>query len=90
MIENVGFTIRALNDYFYWQTQDKRTIKKINKLIEDIVRNGNTGIGHPEPLKHDLSGKWSREIDEQNRLIYKILEDNRVEIYQCKGHYSDR
>jgi toxin YoeB len=87
MIDNVGFSMDGLEHYFYWQTQDKRTIKKINKLIADIVRNGNEGLGHPEPLKHDLTGKWSREIDEQNRLVYKILDDSRIEIYQCRGHY---
>ena len=90
MIENVGFSMRGLQDYFYWQTEDKRTLKKINNLIKDIIRNGNEGIGHPEPLKHDLTGKWSRTIDEQNRLVYKILEDNRVEIYHCRGHYDDK
>ena len=90
MIDNVGFSMHGLNDYIYWQTQDKRTLYKVNKLIADIVRNGNAGLGHPEPLKDDLSGKWSREIDEHNRLVYKILDDNRVEIYQCKGHYSDK
>jgi toxin YoeB len=90
MIENVGFSRRGLDDYIYWQTQDRRALNKVNKLIDDIIRNGNTGIGHPEPLKGDLTGKWSREIDERNRLVYKILDDNRVEIYQCKGHYSDK
>ena len=64
MIENVGFSIHGLNDYIYWQTQDRRTLNKVNKLITDIIRNGNIGIGHPEPLKEDLTGKWSREIDE--------------------------
>ena len=90
MIDHLGFSMRGLQDYIYWQTEDKRTLKKINKLIDDIIRNGNTGIGHPEPLKNDLSGKWSREIDEKNRLIYRILDGARVEIYQCKGHYSDK
>ena len=90
MIDNVGFSMRGLQDYIFWQTQNKHTLKKINKLIEDIVRNGNVGIGHPEPLKGDLTGKWSREIDEKNRLVYQILDDNRVEIYQCRGHYSDK
>ncbi|MDR0272205.1 MAG: Txe/YoeB family addiction module toxin [Clostridiales bacterium] len=66
--------------------EDKRTLKKINKLIADIIRNGNTGIGHPEPLKNDLTGKWSREIDEKNRLVYAISNENRIEIYHCKGH----
>jgi len=90
MIENVGFSMDGLQDYIYWQTEDKRTLKKINSLISDIIRNGNTGIGHPELLKGDLTGKWSREIDEKNRLIYRILNDERVVIYQCRGHYSDK
>ena len=89
MIDNVGFSMQGLKDYIHWQTEDRRTLNKINKLIADIIRTGNEGIGHPEPLKGDMSGKWSREIDEKNRLIYKILEDNRVEIYQCQGHYDD-
>ena len=90
MIDNVGFSIDGLEHYFYWQNKDKRTLKKINKLIADIIRNGNTGIGHPEPLKHDLTGRWSREIDEKNRIIYRIKENKDIEIIQCKGHYSDR
>ena len=90
MTENVGFTIRGLSEYIEWQTEDKRTLKKINRLINDIVRNGNAGIGHPEPLKDDLTGCWSREIDEKNRLVYRIFDDERVEIYQCKGHYQDK
>jgi len=90
MIENVGFSIRGFNEYTEWQTEDKRTLKKINQLIRDIVRNGNEGIGHPEPLKGDLVGYWSREIDGKNRLVYQILDSGRVEIYQCKGHYGDK
>lgn len=90
MIENIGFSVQGLKDYIYWQTEDKRTLKKINKLIEDIIRNGNTGIGHPEPLKGNLSEKWSREIDEKNRLVYQIFDDNRIEIYQCREHYNDK
>ena len=90
MLKNIGFTRRGLQEYMYWQTQDKRTLKKINKLIEDISRNPYEGIGHPEPLKHDLSGKWSREIDEKNRLVYAVLDGSRAEIYQCRGHYSDK
>ena len=72
MIDKVSFTMNGLEDYIYWQTQDKRTLKKINQLIRDIIRNGYTGIGHPEPLKENLSGYWSREIDEKNRLLYRI------------------
>lgn len=67
--------------------EDKKTLKKINALIKDIKRNGNVWIGHPEPLKHDLTGKWSREIDVKNRLVYRVFVDGSIEIYQCKGHY---
>jgi len=89
-IDSVSFTLEGLSDYIYWQTQDKRTLAKVNKLINDIIRNGNSGLGHPEPLRHDLTGKWSRAIDEKNRLTYKIHGDGRVEIFNCKGHYSDK
>ncbi|NLC93502.1 MAG: Txe/YoeB family addiction module toxin [Treponema sp.] len=73
----------------YWQNQDKKTLKKISKLLSDIERNGNSGLGHPEQLKGNLSGWWSREIDEKNRLVYKI-EDDSIKIYQCKNHYDDK
>ena len=90
MIDNVGFTLDGWDEYTAWQAEDKRVIKKINSLIKDIIRNGNTGLGHPEPLKGDLSGFWSREIDEKNRLTYKILENGNVLIAHCKGHYGDK
>lgn len=86
---NKIWTDLAWEQYLYWQTQDKKTLKKLNKLIEDINRNGNEGIGQPEPLKDNLSGLWSREIDSKNRLIYKI-EDNCIKIYQCKNYYADK
>jgi toxin YoeB len=89
MIDNVGFTLDGWEEYTAWQTEDKRTIKKINKLIRDIIRNGNDGIGHPEALKGNLSGYWSREIDDKNRLIYKLLDDGKILIVHCNGHYSD-
>lgn len=79
----------AWDDYIYWQTQDKKTLNKINKLIKDIERNGNEGLGHPEPLKYELSGFWSREIDEKNRLVYRI-ENNMLEIAECRNHYGDK
>jgi toxin YoeB len=66
---------------------NKRLIKKINDLIKDINRNGNTGIGKPEQLRGNLSGYWSRRIDEQNRLVYTI-QDEDVIIISCKGHYE--
>jgi toxin YoeB len=59
-------------------------------LIEDILRNGYTGIGHPEPLKGNLSSYWSREIDEKNRIVYRLLDNGNAEIIKCKGHYYDK
>jgi len=79
----------AWNDYVYWQSQDKRTLRKINKLLQDIERNGYNGIGKPEPLKGDLSGFWSVEIDEKNRIVFRI-EDGKIEIIQCGSHYRDK
>ena len=79
----------AWEDYLYWQTQDKKTLKKINKLLQDIERNGYNGIGKPEPLKGDLSGFWSVQIDVKNRIVFRI-EDNRLEITQCGSHYQDK
>lgn len=83
------WTDEAWEQYLYWQSQDKKTLRRLNRLIEDISRNGNEGIGHPEPLKGDLSGLWSREIDEKNRLVYKI-EGDCIKIYQCRSHYGDK
>ncbi|MDD3212783.1 MAG: Txe/YoeB family addiction module toxin [Eubacteriales bacterium] len=78
----------AWEDYLYWQSQDKRVLRRINLLIQDIDRNGYTGIGKPEGLKNELSGWWSRRIDDCNRIVYRIRED-RIEIIQCGGHYRD-
>ena len=86
---NKIWTDKAWEQYLYWQKQDKRTLIKINKLVDDISRNGVSGIGHPEPLKENLSGWYSREIDEKNRLVYKIENDDII-IMQCKNHYSDK
>lgn len=78
----------AWTEYLYWQSQDRKTLKKINNLIEDIQRNGAMqGIGKPEPLKH-RSG-YSRRIDESNRLVYDIDELQNIKIISCKGHYAD-
>ncbi|MDR1380586.1 MAG: Txe/YoeB family addiction module toxin [Tannerella sp.] len=77
----------AWEDYLYWQTQDKKTLKKINELSKDIERNRYTGIGKPEPLKEDLAGWWSRRINDADRLIYRIDGDFCL-ILQCKGHYA--
>lgn len=77
----------AWQDYLYWQAQDKKTLKRINALIQDINRTPFEGLGKPEPLKHDLSGFWSRRIDEHNRLVYRI-ENNMLIITQCRTHYK--
>jgi len=79
----------AWEDYLYWQKQDKKTLKRINKLLRDIERNGYNGIGKPEPLKHDLSGFWSVEIDDKNRIVFRI-DDGKLEITQCGSHYQDK
>lgn len=78
---------RAWNDYLYLQTQDKKTLKKINALIKDIQRDSFSSIGKPEPLKESLSGWWSRRIDEGNRIVYKE-ENGFIIIAACKGHYE--
>jgi toxin YoeB len=78
----------AWEDYVFWQTQDKKTLKRINQLLQDISRNKNAGIGKPEPLRGELSGFWSRRIDETNRLVYRI-QDGVLEILSCKGHYDE-
>lgn len=78
---------RAWADYCYWQTQDKKTLKRINTIIKDIQRNVYEGIGSPEPLKNNLTGWWSRRIDSANRIVYKAEGDNII-IAACKGHYE--
>ena len=77
----------AWNDYVWWQSEDKKTVKRINKLIKDIERNGYTGIGKPEAMKYEFSGWWSRRIDETNRLVYRIVSDS-IEVMQCRYHYN--
>ncbi|AOH44033.1 addiction module protein [Anaerolineaceae bacterium oral taxon 439] len=76
-------------EYLYWQAQDRKTLKRINKLILDIERNGTHGIGKPELLKGDLSGLWSVRIDEKNRLVFWIADDT-LKIAQCGTHYGGR
>ncbi len=85
---NKIWTDEAWKDYLYWQNQDKKTLKRINKLIEDIERNGNVnGIGKPEPLLYDLQGLFSRRIDETNRLVY-VIDENGLNIISCRYHYE--
>nr|WP_202605459.1 Txe/YoeB family addiction module toxin [Glutamicibacter soli] len=81
------WTTGGWEDYVYWQTQDRKTLKRINVLIEDVLRDDPfEGIGKPEPLKHALAGAWSRRIDDVNRLVY-IADDRAVTILQAKYHY---
>jgi toxin YoeB len=87
MIEILAWTREAWKDYVYWQSQDRKTLKRINKLIVDTQRTPFEGIGKPEPLKETLSGFWSRRIDESNRLIY-IVDDNKLTIISCRYHYE--
>jgi len=84
------FSDDAWDDYIYWQTQDKKTLKRINLLIKDIERDPFVGIGKPEALRHNLSGSWSRRIDEKNRMVYRIKQegDHQVlEIAALRYHY---
>ena len=83
-----AWTDEAWADYLYWQTQDKKTLERVNQLVKDIERNKFSGIGKPEPLKNNLSGWWSRRIDESNRIVYRFKDGN-LEISQCRGHYGD-
>lgn len=86
---NKLFTPNAWKDYLYWQAEDRKTLKRINDLLKDIDRNGNTGIGKPEPLSGDLAGFWSRRINEKDRLVYRIAGDE-VQILTCRYHYQDK
>ncbi|GMM67945.1 Txe/YoeB family addiction module toxin [Alteromonas sp. MTD1] len=82
----LSWTDAAWSDYVYWQTQDKKTLKRINKLIVDTKRSPFEGIGKPEALKENLSGFWSRRIDETHRLVYAV-DDNALTIISCRYHY---
>jgi len=88
MSRSVTFGSVAWEDYLWWQTQDKRTLKKINRLIQAIRRDPENGEGQPERLSANLSGHWSRRIDQQNRLVYRCLQDS-ILILQVRGHYDD-
>lgn len=85
---NKAFTDIGWEDYLYWQTEDRKTLRKINTLLKDIKRNGNEGLGKPEPLTGDLSGFWSRRINQKDRLIY-ALEMDQIIIIACRYHYDD-
>lgn len=87
-MSNVNFTDTAWQQYIAWQSEDKKTLKRINLLIQDMQRNPFSGIGKPEPLKENLSGFWSRRIDDQNRIVYKF-ENNTLYIVACRTHYKN-
>lgn len=83
----IVFDDDAWDDYVYWQTQDRKVLKRVDTLIRDIERNGNEGIGKPEALKHGFHGFWSRRITDEHRLVYKVTETD-VLIAQCRYQYS--
>ena len=85
-MKKIEWTHIAWEEYVYWQTQDRKTLKRINRLIEAIIREPFVGIGKPEPLRENLSGYWSRRIDDSNRLVYAVT-DERVTVVACRYHY---
>ena len=86
-MSDVTFSQQAWEDYLYWQSQDKKTIRRINALIKETLRTRYTGSGKVEPLRGNLQGYWSRRIDESNRLVYRFRGDA-LEIIACRGHYN--
>lgn len=88
-MSKITFAEDAWEEYLYWQSQDKKTLKKINSLLKAIQREPFSGEGKPELLKGDQEGKWSRRINEKDRLVYKVNEESIV-VTQCKGHYDDK
>jgi len=84
---NFVFTELSWEDYLYWQKNDKQKLKRINELLKDISWNPNQGIGKPEPLKFNYAGFWSRRIDEEHRLIYRVIDDE-IQIVKCRFHYE--
>jgi toxin YoeB len=87
---NIVFDENALEDYSNWSVVNKNVFRKIRDLLRDIKRNPYDGIGKPEPLKYELSGFWSRRIDEKNRLVYQINDNNDIIVISCKGHYNEK
>lgn len=85
-IQKIQWDCDAWEDYLYWQSQDRKMVKRINQLLKDMRRNPFDGIGKPEPLKENLSGFWSRRIDNEHRIVYAVDQDT-IFIISCKGHY---
>ena len=87
MTKKLAWTDAAWSDYLYWQGQDKKTLKRINKLIAETIKEPFVGIGKPEPLRENLAGFWSRRIDESNRLVYAVNVEYFI-IIACRYHYE--
>lgn len=83
----ISFVDESWEDYLYWQSVDKKMLKRINLLIKDITRTPFDGVGKPEPLKHQYAGLWSRRINSEHRLIYRVLDDE-IWIVKCRYHYD--
>ena len=88
MARSIRFTPAAWADYIYWHRQDKKTLKRVNTLIEAAARDPFAGIGKPEPLLGNMTGYWSRRIDEIHRLVYAV-DDADLDVIACRGHYDD-
>ncbi len=88
MARSIRFTPAAWDDYTYWQGQDKKTLRRVNTLIEAVARDPFTGIGKPEPLMGNMAGYWSRRIDDVHRLVYTV-DDADLDLIACRGHYDD-
>lgn len=82
----ISFTADGWEDYLYWQSQDKQILKKVNQLLKDCQRDPFSGIGKPEPLRHELSGTWSRRITDEHRLVYLVTDDE-IRVSACRYHY---
>ena len=87
MTRDLTFVGTGWDDYAFWQTQDRKTIKRINQLLRDMLRDPFNGIGKPEPLRENLAGYWSRRIDDKNRIVYTVR-DNAIWIISCRYHYE--
>ena len=83
----IAFAEDAWAEYMDWQTRDAKTVKKINDLLDDVLRHPFQGLGKPEPLRGDKSGKWSRRVNHEDRLVYRVERDT-VVVFQCRGHYA--
>jgi len=83
---NLAWSSQAWSDYLYWQSTNKKTLIRINRLVKDTMRTPFEGMGNPEPLKHELQGFWSRRIDKEHRLVYSYSQDE-ILIVSCRFHY---